>query len=174
MTLGCKIRPHLRQTLKKYFTRVDLPPEGDEQMERALIGPKLYKSGEPYIFDYEGLEESKYLARPGDKKPSPGGFTMLNVMCGGIWGTPPRKSARQVEDIKAVGKGAFGTDRCAGCGDKQCDEGTPLVVCSACKGTMYCGKVCQKQHWKMHKGVCVKKVDEEKNVDKGGAVQAAA
>ena len=45
------------------------------------------------------------------------------------------------------------SDRCARCGGL----GKPkLLVCGACKSTMYCSAGCQKEDWKKHKLVCKK------------------
>jgi hypothetical protein len=175
MSLGCKLRPRIRQLLKKHFPRVELPPEADEQIEMALIGPKLYKSGEPYHFDSPGLIETMMSAsKDKNRKPNAMGGFGMNVPVGGLFGVPKRQSARKPEDVKLVGKGAYGADRCAGCGDKAGEAGSALRACGGCKTTMYCGKECRKQHWKLHKDVCVKKADEQEVVGKGGAVQAAA
>ncbi|KAH8833234.1 hypothetical protein DL96DRAFT_1457839, partial [Flagelloscypha sp. PMI_526] len=35
-----------------------------------------------------------------------------------------------------------------------CSKGEKLLKCSKCKLVSYCGKECQKKHWKIHKTVC--------------------
>ncbi|KAK1719363.1 uncharacterized protein BDZ83DRAFT_786104 [Colletotrichum acutatum] len=42
---------------------------------------------------------------------------------------------------------------CAGCG-KGAGEGETLKSCTACVVARYCGKECQKEDWKKHKGDC--------------------
>ena len=32
----------------------------------------------------------------------------------------------------------------------------PLQVCAGCYATVYCGRVCQKRHWKKHKPTCLR------------------
>ncbi|KAK2055947.1 hypothetical protein LY76DRAFT_519366 [Colletotrichum caudatum] len=50
------------------------------------------------------------------------------------------------------GKGFQG--RCAGCGREEAADGGPLKSCTACGVARYCGKECQKEDWKTHKGDC--------------------
>ena len=45
---------------------------------------------------------------------------------------------------------------CANCGNGTCPNGAPLVNCANCKLVFYCGRDCQRGHWKNggHKAVC--------------------
>lgn len=43
---------------------------------------------------------------------------------------------------------------CAGC-NVQGTSVQPLKLCSRCKATFYCNSACSKQHWKVHKRVCI-------------------
>jgi len=43
---------------------------------------------------------------------------------------------------------------CAGCGAGTGRDGEALLRCSGCKRKQYCGRECQKQHWKKHKSHC--------------------
>jgi hypothetical protein len=45
---------------------------------------------------------------------------------------------------------------CALCGESPLVADIKLSNCSACKGVAYCGRGCQKAHWKLHKDVCGK------------------
>ena len=49
------------------------------------------------------------------------------------------------------------THRCFHCQT----EGTGMMCCSQCHRAWYCGKPCQKKHWKQHKRVCVAAVAAE-------------
>ncbi len=40
------------------------------------------------------------------------------------------------------------------CGKAKKPDGSPLLTCSGCGDRLYCGKVCQKKHWKYHKILC--------------------
>ncbi len=149
MTLGCKIRSHVRTMLTQLNAspNTEMPPEADEQIEAALIGPaeKIYKSGEPFDFYAEGLIESAGMAEreiEERSKASNSSFVMMNVPVGGIFRNPVRKTKRKVEDPAAVAKGAFGDDRCAGCGVAG-SPAAPLLMCGRCKRTKYCDKVCR-------------------------------
>ena len=55
---------------------------------------------------------------------------------------------------KKKGKGASAsedTHRCFHCQT----ESTKMMCCSQCHRAWYCGKPCQKKHWKQHKKACV-------------------
>ena len=46
---------------------------------------------------------------------------------------------------------------CANCGALQDPDGAALKPCARCKAVVYCGKECQKKHWKApggHQGSC--------------------
>ena len=46
---------------------------------------------------------------------------------------------------------------CANCGALQGPDGAALKPCARCKAVVYCGKECQKKHWKApggHQGSC--------------------
>ena len=45
---------------------------------------------------------------------------------------------------------------CVGCEKNEKELKTILKACTGCKKAKYCGKECQKQDWKRHKGVCKK------------------
>ena len=58
------------------------------------------------------------------------------------------------------GKGAAppeDTHRCFHCQT----ESTKMMCCSQCHRAWYCGRPCQKQHWKLHKRACVAAVAAE-------------
>ncbi|CAB9518942.1 MYND domain protein [Seminavis robusta] len=44
--------------------------------------------------------------------------------------------------------------RCAGCSKEEGDA--KFKPCAKCKSALYCGRPCQKKHWKQHKKVCCK------------------
>jgi len=51
---------------------------------------------------------------------------------------------------------ASSTTHCAYCENKRCSNGAPLVSCANCKLVVYCGRDCQRAHWKHggHKAIC--------------------
>ncbi len=51
--------------------------------------------------------------------------------------------------------------------------GKSLKFCSSCKNTLYCDKVCQKNHWKVHKVDC-KRLAEVRDDAKAAGVKANA
>ena len=64
---------------------------------------------------------------------------------------PPRP-ARQVTISMSSAKGSLkGHGKCSNIGCM--DPGK--MICSRCKWAGYCSKVCQKAHWKRHKGFCI-------------------
>lgn len=73
---------------------------------------------------------------------------------------------------KAPGKKASnlirdGGDTCSNCG-RTADITVILKKCSACGGPRYCDKVCQKNHWPLHKVQCKKSCDDTKNLMASG------
>ena len=53
--------------------------------------------------------------------------------------------------------------QCAHCG--KADDGT-LKKCTACSQVLYCGRECQKAHWKAHKSECKKRRELAASIDK--------
>eukprot|EP00808_Paulinella_micropora_P030846 g53587.t1 len=47
-----------------------------------------------------------------------------------------------------------------------------LQPCPRCRKTLYCGRTCQKQHWKVHKQDCVARKGDKDNSSKHKCVQA--
>ena len=64
--------------------------------------------------------------------------------------------------------------QCANCGADKCSNGAPLVHCSKCRVTLYCGRDCQKVHWKNggHKSACAQKKTNAAAAADGEAVGA--
>jgi len=54
-------------------------------------------------------------------------------------------------------------DRCWGCTNKVTSGGLLLLKCGACKKAVYCGRDCQKKHWRIHKNDC-QNVDENYSI----------
>ncbi|KAK3723963.1 hypothetical protein LTR37_001447 [Vermiconidia calcicola] len=80
-----------------------------------------------------------------------------------------KKEANDAVMNKAVER-LYGPDACGGpgCGKTDTDEGGALAKCSGCTVRLYCGKKCQKKHWKIHKKVCwIFKVDAGAYLDGG-------
>ena len=46
--------------------------------------------------------------------------------------------------------------KCVNCGKTTIENGAQLKSCKLCMNTFYCGKRCQKKHWKRHKYECNK------------------
>lgn len=53
-------------------------------------------------------------------------------------------------------EGKYGATACGGCGKESDREGKEMARCAACSARRYCGKDCQKTHWKVHKKMCSK------------------
>ena len=58
---------------------------------------------------------------------------------------------------KKKGKGAAASEDTHRC--FHCDSEGAKMCCSQCKRAWYCGKPCQKKHWKLHKRPCVAPVE---------------
>lgn len=162
MTLGCTLPPPFVALLKKIYASTGLMDEAKMQMRKALHGPNGYVNGTAYNFGSLGLMDtmSQGMSSGGHGKKQ-GGFTMMNVQSPG--GLPPL-SPEDIADLRRKMHGEnnapqaqpeYGPDVCGGCGKTQGEGGKELMKCAGtCGGRTYCGKACQKKHWKLHKGVC--------------------
>jgi hypothetical protein len=61
------------------------------------------------------------------------------------------------KDSECKAENAKGTKQCKRCGKKDGEDGCKLLRCSVCLKGYWCGKVCQKKDWSMHKKKCVQK-----------------
>lgn len=82
----------------------------------------------------------------------------------GRFGTKFRVSCQMTSKLRrkalsAVHRGYSG--KCAACGATAVDLPTSLKSCSACNAVYYCGRECQRAHWKQHKGACVEMKKEK-------------
>eukprot|EP00613_Pedinella_sp_CCMP2098_P031233 CAMPEP_0171721736 /NCGR_PEP_ID=MMETSP0991-20121206/22563_1 /TAXON_ID=483369 /ORGANISM="non described non described, Strain CCMP2098" /LENGTH=452 /DNA_ID=CAMNT_0012313715 /DNA_START=172 /DNA_END=1530 /DNA_ORIENTATION=+ len=66
-------------------------------------------------------------------------------------------------DLPSQTDDASTTKRCANCGDEKCPDDSPLVNCAKCKIVMYCGRDCQRAHWKNggHKAICTQATNQQ-------------
>jgi len=84
------------------------------------------------------------------------------VMSDGVR-APPKKGTKGTSKKGAKGKKGKGaaeseeTHRCFHCQT----ESTKMMCCSQCHRAWYCGKPCQKKHWKLHKRACTAAVAAE-------------
>ena len=81
-------------------------------------------------------------------------------------GAPPKKGTKGTSKKGAKGKKGKGaaeseeTHRCFHCQT----ESTKMMCCSQCHRAWYCGRPCQKKHWKQHKKACTAAVAAEASV----------
>ena len=70
-------------------------------------------------------------------------------------GAPPKKGTKGTSKKGAKGKKGKGaaeeTHRCFHCQT----ESAKMMCCSQCHRAWYCGRPCQKKHWKHHKAACL-------------------
>lgn len=153
MTLGCTIPSDCLNLLKKVYTEGGLMPGALGQMRKALYGPDGFSNGVAYDFESKDIIETANSKE--DNNPmSIGGFRLLNVMGpGGLFNTGMGNSSTSAI-IKELREQHFKSDLCGGCGIRTQASGDALVQCSKCKARKYCGRECQKKHWKVHKKVC--------------------
>jgi hypothetical protein len=128
-------------------------PDAVQQMKKALFGPNGYKNGVAYDFESKGLLETANSVSKADSKPSPGGFSMLNVPSpGGMFGGGMAAGAGVV--LNELREKNANPTACGGCGVNNKEDGKALLVCARCKDRKYCSTMCQKKHWKAYKNVC--------------------
>jgi len=140
MSLGCKIPGNYKELLIKLYRTTELQRDALGQMQVALgDGPKRYRDGIPHQF--EGLEEL-----PGDRERDDRIYPNSNLI--NVWA--PFGAYRDTR----VEKRGYPAGVCGGCGARDRLDGQPLLSCGKCNKKKYCGKVCQKAHFKQHKRVC--------------------
>lgn len=151
MTLGCRIPPRYKTLMQKHFLHVGILETGERQLFKALNGPDGYKEGVPYEFEVPADVEAAYEAEM-QRREAAGGFVMMNVPAPhSLFGGPPKNKTLRA----AMEEGKFGQASCGGCGADEKEDGGPLLRCAKCKKRGYCSVGCQKEHWKLHKKVCV-------------------
>ncbi|KAK4539175.1 hypothetical protein LTR36_001175 [Oleoguttula mirabilis] len=171
MTLGCTLAPPFLALLKKLYATAGLMRDAKAQMHKALHGgPKdaFVNDGTAYDFGSLGLHDTMAAGGPPDEDTmypesiyGKGGVKMMNVQSpGGFPPLPPdvmadlRKKMQESRAARATPQQEYGPDVCGGCGTKEGEGGKELMRCAKCKVRRYCGRECQKKHWKVHKGVC--------------------
>ena len=153
MSLGCTLPSDDLILLKKVYTEGGLMPGALKQMHKALYGPDGYNNGVAYDFKSKDLLETASSARDESISCSRG-FIPLNVIGpGGFFNTGMGNSTTS-PIIKELRAQYAMPDACGGCGITAEKSAEPLMRCAKCAHRMYCGKVCQKKHWKIHKKVC--------------------
>jgi hypothetical protein len=50
---------------------------------------------------------------------------------------------------------------CGWCFKSKIQDNIQLLTCGKCMTTKYCSKVCQKNHWSIHKSICEKQCDSD-------------
>ena len=113
-------------------------------MQLALgDGPHRYRNT-PHDFGSRGLDETVYLRMAEEEGKPSGSIVGMNVPAPfGLFGS-----------FKGAPVNEYPIGTCGGCGAENRLDGEPLLGCSKCKAMKYCGKVCQRAHFKQHKRVC--------------------
>ncbi|KAK5135339.1 hypothetical protein LTR08_005443 [Meristemomyces frigidus] len=165
MTLGCTLPPTFKQSLAEKYTTVGLMRVALVQMKKALVGPDAFNSGAPYHFVSLNLESEDDKLYPGSMMlnvQAPGNPFQTPAMMAGMQETMAKIKRETGFGMGGTGKPPpkeFGTEVCGGCGAEECGDGGALVKCAKCKKQKYCGRECQKKHWKAHKTVCEAKME---------------
>lgn len=140
MSLGCRITNAFKDVLITRYRTTQLQRDALGQMQIALgDGPNRYRDGIPHQF--AGLEEL-----PGDREREDRIYP--NSMLINVWAPFGMLRDTRIE------KREYPADVCGACGAKDRLDGQPLLSCGKCNTKKYCGKVCQKAHFKQHKRVC--------------------
>lgn len=154
MTHGCHLEPSFLAYMRRTFRTSGLMRNGLLQMHAALNSTtEGYRNdGTPYDFNSPGLNETMQAGGPpAEDQQYPGSF-MINVLAPhGVFAGTPYQSGRNLT-LSATKE--FPDELCGACGDDKGEGEKPLMACTGCKKKKYCGKDCQKKHWKQHKGVC--------------------
>ncbi|KAK5117762.1 hypothetical protein LTR85_008737 [Meristemomyces frigidus] len=182
MSLGCKLdgipgykmySNTYREFLSGIYEPAPFMDKAMEQMYSALHGPVAYVDGTPYDFgsltcaEVVAARAAKGITTPLTREKSSGEAYMGGLPVGyktsrGLGKAPLGGMAFRIigPSSSKVDMGYHDSDkgRCArkGCGRKQPRDGgaEKLLQCGKCKDVEYCGKACQKEDWKRHKGCC--------------------
>lgn len=172
MDMGCKVRPMFRMRVKEEIDSL-LPRAGvfEEAAEQMYVAIKTYKSGVPLNaggievtvsypnldgeirYHWNAKEKAKWIAQMIAKgKPAE------------TW------SAHLGPDAGKIEENMFGDDECAGCGVDKGEGGAEMLACGQCGKRKYCGKLCQKEHLKLHGKVCEQLKGDSENEKQDGTV----
>ncbi|TKA76448.1 hypothetical protein B0A55_06096 [Friedmanniomyces simplex] len=158
MSLGCTLPAVFKAQLKVLYPTSLRLRQAQGQMKKALYGPDGFENGTPYDMQSVGLFEATAAEPPSNA--GHGGIVSLNVQGQlGLFGPPPVKKdvmaqvTRRMESINEENDPPY--DICGDCGKSEAESGRKLLSCVRCKARRYCGRECQKAHWKaVHKDFC--------------------
>ena len=124
MTLGCKIRPLLRQKLSNACANANLWNEAEKQMRGGL---NKYKCGVPYKLDSPGLLETvNRLAAAEEKAKEQPEAQSFPVATSGAATAFDAQNAG--DNTTKSAENMFANDKCAGCGAKSGEDGSILLT----------------------------------------------
>ena len=155
MTLGCRLEPSFLAYMRRTFRDSGIMRVSFLQLHTALYTTANgYKNdGTPYDFGNPDLYSKEDYGGPSERDKIYPGSMLTNVPAPHAFHAPNAYQAGRDLDLSARTR-EFPDNVCGGCGDDKDESGKELMVCTRCKKKRYCGKDCQKKHWKLHKGVC--------------------
>lgn len=160
MTLGCSLPPSFKNWLDENFDKVGLMHDAVTQMKTALGG--AYKDGTPYNFGSKTLLDTMELGGPSNNEitfPYSSSIASISLASAPRRGDNPVDLSREVfaRIVKRRDAGDFDhpANSCGNCGAQDGEQAKVLLTCAKCGEKKYCGKECQKKHWKKHKTVCM-------------------
>ncbi|KPI41932.1 uncharacterized protein AB675_5682 [Cyphellophora attinorum] len=159
--VGARIRNKQLEWLKANYKKAGLCKEGIEQMEKALAD--YPNDGTPYhLIEPDRTDHDIYHAFEEARAKIMGGNTRLDYPAPRYFEidvpTQDPLKASKVKERRAKGEptwfpGGPVLRECGKCGVLH-HHVEKLSACSACKKILYCGKDCQRAHWKVHKKHC--------------------
>lgn len=171
MSLGCTLPAKMKESiesmqhpayvelLKKQGPTGLLKPHARVQLKKALAE---YKDGEPYNYGNKTLLEVSATGMfPGKTTIQEFGSSKIITVTQANGSVMPQVVGPPSDEEMGL-EAIYPNEVCATCGAQEAEAGRELKVCARCKDRKYCGNACQKKHWKMHKIICMRPVEEMK------------
>ena len=172
MSLGCTLPKNMKDCLvkmqypayqslaNKRQPRAALKPKAMVQMKTAVA---TYEDGKPYNYGNKTfLEFMQTSMFPGKASPliDVGSSKLIKMTQANGMVIPQLIGPRSDEELGLTP--IYPNHVCAACGSKEGQGGAELSVCARCIDRKFCGKACQKQHWKAHKIICTRPAEQMK------------